>query len=709
MSNELKNIFSNIGRTMIAGGFPILSFSFGLASITGQVALLREFMSLFSGHEIIIGLFLSFWMLLTGAGAILGGKFRKGIDPRMLPVILGLSFVIGVLMLYFLRSVVIVHGAEPELSTLVAIIFVSLLPVCLVTGYAFTRYSVGVYETDGKWSISKVYVWEQLGSSVGGGLLYLLLVQWLDSVKILLVVVFYLFFVAIILSDQPLVKKRIVFGLTFLTGVTLMIVPLQKLLRSLEFKSERIISIKDTPYGNVIVTEADDQINIYENGDLRSYSGDVEKTEEDVHAVLMRHPAPHRALMIGGASSGTFREFRKYRDLIVDYVDADPAVVDLLEDKAGRNVNLFVTDPFRFLKSSGSKYDVIILNAGIPHNLQDNRFYTREFLSVAKAKLNDGGIIGVKGQEKQFHKGDSYVRFLTIIASTGSAVFDSYDVFPGNYIWFLFSDKKILPLFGEVHSDVVEKNLWFNPDYILPDILQNEKDEYLQMLKADMPVNTGLNPVLLEQSIFAKSGYWHIDRYLYVYIVAGLFVVALFFFKSRAKTMAVAGFALSGVQLLLIYLMQIVAGNIYEMIGALFALSMAGMALGGWLHRKYVFRFGIKTGVMLLITGVLILLLPFVMKTLIAGSLLYLLQVLVVYSLVLLFSFAGGVLFSSVSYDDETKTATLAGAVYGADLAGSSVGVLLTSLFFIPIAGMVNTAFLLGIVCVMVGLMMIRI
>ena len=50
----------------------ISAFLLGSTSIIAQVILLREFLSVFSGNELVIGLVLANWMILTGLGAYLG-------------------------------------------------------------------------------------------------------------------------------------------------------------------------------------------------------------------------------------------------------------------------------------------------------------------------------------------------------------------------------------------------------------------------------------------------------------------------------------------------------------------------------------------------------------------------------------------------------------------------------------------------------------
>ncbi len=687
----------------------LLAFSFGVASIVGQVALLREFMSLFSGHEIIIGLFLSFWMLFVGVGALAARNTKIKIVSELLPAILGVTFILGLLFLYVSRVSFVIHGAESEFKTLLLIIGVTLAPLCITIGYAFTKFSIETASVDKSWSISKIYAWEQFGSSIGGGVLYFIMVQWLNSVQLIIVVVFFLFLISASLFITAGTKRISIIVLTAIIGLVIIILPVQKQLHSMAFKSEQIVNIADTPYGNVIVTQSGDQINIYENGVLRSSSGGIESTEEDVHAVMMRHPDPHKVLMLGGASSGTFNELWKYGDVKVDYVDIDPAIVDLLkQSENSSDVNWFENDPLKFLKGIDKVYDVIIVNTGLPNNLQSSRLYSKEFFEVAKLRMNDNSLIGIKGPAKQFHKEDNYMRYLSIITATGLSCFNKYDVFPGNNIFILFTNGSFLPLFDGSRSEIMSKNRWFNSDYIMPDLVEDERLSYVNAIDLSAPVNTCLNPVLLQQSINIKSGYWQISWSAYVIVFFVGFIVALFLFNRRAKAMVVTGFSLSGVQLILIFMMQVVAGNLYEVLGVLFALSMAGMAFGSYWYRKYLYRLGLSSGVLLAITGILILLLPFVMKMLLNIEFAYVVQVAVVYFLVLLFSLFGGILFSCISYKPNGDIRTLAGSVYGADLLGSSAGALLTSLFLIPVSGMLNSSFILGVICLTFALFFLR-
>ena len=76
--------------------------------------------------------------------------------------------------------------------------------------------------------------------------------------------------------------------------------------------------------------------------------------------------------------------------------------------------------------------------------------------------MTDSGIIGVKGPVKQFHKENDYMRFLSTIVTTGLSSFNKYDIFPGNNIFILFTNKDFLPMFNISYFAIISENSWFN-------------------------------------------------------------------------------------------------------------------------------------------------------------------------------------------------------------------------------------------------------
>ena len=59
----------------------------GLTSLVTQVIMVREFLSIFYGNELVIGVLLANWMVLTGIGAYFGRYLGKG-ERDLLPALL---------------------------------------------------------------------------------------------------------------------------------------------------------------------------------------------------------------------------------------------------------------------------------------------------------------------------------------------------------------------------------------------------------------------------------------------------------------------------------------------------------------------------------------------------------------------------------------------------------------------------------------------
>ena len=87
----------------------------GLSSVITQLALMREMLGAFSGNEMVLGIILGNWLLLTGIGAWLGRTTNRRRNPRLLLVLLLLLVALMPLAQMFLlralRNVVFVRGA----------------------------------------------------------------------------------------------------------------------------------------------------------------------------------------------------------------------------------------------------------------------------------------------------------------------------------------------------------------------------------------------------------------------------------------------------------------------------------------------------------------------------------------------------------------------------------------------------------------------
>ena len=115
---------------------------------------------------------------------------------------------------------------------------------------------------------------------------------------------------------------------------------------------------------------------------------------------MAQRPDARKVLLVSGGISGTAREILKYHVSRVDYVELDPLILELgrkyLPDNlADRRIRVINTDGRLFIKQTGEKYDVAIMDVPAPSTAQLNRFYTVEFhgRSQAGAFQGRGGVL----------------------------------------------------------------------------------------------------------------------------------------------------------------------------------------------------------------------------------------------------------------------------------------------------------------------------
>ena len=140
--------------------------------------------------------------------------------------------------------------------------------------------------------------------------------------------------------------------------------------------------------------------------------GKTQSTERDehiyhetlVHPAMLCNPGPKQVFIGGGGEGGTLREVLAHRSVEqATMVDLDPEVVELCRKYLPNHhkgsfddprTNLVHEDARGYLQNTSSFYDVIILDLVDP--LEGGTaalLYTQEFYSIAKARLNPGGVL----------------------------------------------------------------------------------------------------------------------------------------------------------------------------------------------------------------------------------------------------------------------------------------------------------------------------
>ena len=169
--------------------------------------------------------------------------------------------------------------------------------------------------------------------------------------------------------------------------------------------------------------------------------GKTQSTERDehiyhetlVHPAMLCHPNPKEVFIGGGGEGGTLREVLAHTSVErATMVDLDPEVVALCKEYLPNHhlgsfddprTNLLHEDARAYLQNTASFYDVMILDLVDP--LEGGTaalLYTQEFYTLAKARLNPGGVLVTQSGPAGLL---SFTECFTTIFNTLSTLFEN--------------------------------------------------------------------------------------------------------------------------------------------------------------------------------------------------------------------------------------------------------------------------------------------
>ena len=704
MANEISG---EAGGNVRGRGWCVTAatFSLGLTSLVTQVILIRELLSIFHGNELVIGVLLANWMLLTGLGSFLGRfvgpvKERPGFLAAIL-MLFGSIPLFTAFLLRFLKNIVFPAGTMVGLLPVIWSSFLLIAPYCIISGMSFTILSSLAW-TASKKSVGSVYSTEALGSFSGGIIYSLALIFILNTFQSLTAL--FAFNAALALSVGR--DKLSLWGIIWLVSVAIM-VPLILLnpdvaTKGYLYPDEEVLFSKDSQFGNVTVTRQVEQLNFYENGALLSSANDATGREEPVHYAMVQHPSPKSVLMCSGALTGAVDEVLKYGVRRLDYVDINPTLIFLAKGHSvalnDRRVEVFNTDPRLFVREAKGGYDVVMLNAPEPATLQANRFYTVEFFEDVKRILNPGGVLSFGLLPGTDYQSDDARRINSTMMNTLKSIFHTVLIVPGNRMYYLASDSALSVRIGKLIEQRGIHTAYVNRYYLDDEDLARRSQLILNSLSAEAPVNEDLAPV----SFYRQMEYWL--TYFRLNLWPSAIVAAVFLFLAVRRLDPVSagvftgGFAASSLEILLLFAFQILCGYVYQMLGVLLAVFMIGLAAGSHVaprvfpnpgSRAYIrTQFGIAAYCFLL--PVVILLTRNVQDLRIVVDAIFCLLAFGIAVLI-------GLEFSLAAALRKGGAQRVASELYGADLIGSSLGALLAGTFLIPAFGIFAVSVIAGL------------
>jgi spermidine synthase len=460
---------------------------------------------------------------------------------------------------------------------------------------------------------------------------------------------------------------------------------------------------------------------------------------------MLFHEKPETILILHGGAGGMISEILKHLVTRIDYVELDPLLLKMVRtygtpltqfELSDRRVRIHAEDGRFFIRRTPSRYDVILIGLSAPHELQSNRLFTSEFLSMAAKRMTRDGVIALTLPGSLTYISPELKDMNGCILDTLRSVFRQVRVIPGDFHLYLASNSDRLAdvTAGEVVERFRERKIktsLFTPGYIESRLHGRWVQWFDQVM---VPRKTRINSDFRPLGVFLSLSHW--NALFSPYLAATfkgfeqlnftltlpsiafltLLLAAAFlrwpFLSRHAVTYAVFTSGWTGMifELAIIFTFQTLYGYLYHQIGLLIAVFMAGIAAGSLCITRFLDRIKTAPRLFLKTEAALVLfsiILPFLFsipahhleKPAVSG---FLYAIFLAASLI-----SGGLIGAQFPLAAQiylhtsfmgSSVGRTAGLLYGADLFGGFFGALFGGILFLPILGLRDSSFTVAII-----------
>ncbi len=745
----------NPKRGALAAVFVIIGFN----SILLQSMFIREFFSVFSNNELSLGIFFAFWLLWPALGSGLLGRWTSRMRNKAHILLLTqiLLFFIIPLILLLARTTRVTLGVLPGEEVGIFQIFywigLLLLPLGIIYGLQFPLACELYKERTQEVSkgVSRVYFLDTLGDMLGGAVFGYIFIKIFHSFQTTSFILGLILFSLLLIIGAFRLKKVLILipcALAIVwTVFTFNINRINDYATRLAWRDFNVVFKGRSKYARYAVTKKENLYSFFENGGwVFSYPYEL-SSEELATFSMLQTPEPERVLIIGGGTSGIIRQILKYRVKKVYYVELDPLYIELSEKFLKRRdiealrdprVDIVKGDGWLFVKNyRKEKFDCVIINTGNPTNLTLNRFYTREFFSDVRRIINKNGVILIHIASGENYLSERKKSFNASIYYTLKRSFPYIIPIPGEELFLIGSqDSSYITKDPQTLSLRLKErgiaNRFVDENYI-PYRVYPPRVEWIDriMKTARARINRAFKPISCLYyltlwgaqyskelaSFFYKTS--KLPFYLLILIIAGIGLLGAIK-RREGKGLALwsvfsVGMAGIGLEISLILGFQVLYGYVYHLIGIVIASFMLGILIGNHLMIKRLDL--IKNPLSILgwtvfICAVYSITLPFLIVSLspLSGKAFINISTWFLFPFLNIVAgfFVGAVfvLSSRIYLKEKGEAGKGGGLIYATDLIGGMAGSLLTSLFFLPIFGIIQTCILLGMINLIVALLL---
>lgn len=731
-------------------------------SMLVQTVLLREYLVIYGGNELALGLFFGSWLAWIAVGAAGAGRLLRRVEPDRLLVPLALVYALMPLVQTALIRGLRVLAGVPAMETfpfdrLLVVTLLSNLPVSLITGAGFTAAAALVRGRSSGSTVSRAYLLEAAGGFAGGVLATLLPWWGAGPVRILLGAGAFMALGAMAVAPRGRRGPRWVSAALAATLCVVLVTPLgaalERITRQQRLRASlpeaTLVDSFDTPYRNVtLATLGTQKIVLFDGRIAQVYPAGREPVERT--ALMMSQAAGARdVLVLGPGSASLVRELLGYPVGSVTVVEQDEKMRSGLEGflpedttraLSDPRVSVQVEDPRVWLARTDASFDLVVLAMPDPDTALLNRFYTVQFYRQVRQRLAPGGVFCTRITSAANYLGPRVRRYGRNIHHSLSSVFADVLVTPGENAVFLAARRPGLLTadpeeLASRYASLGRGRGTFDPGYFST-ILEPERVRFVNETLGRPPggdepslMNTDDRPTavlnhLVVMALTVDSRLPHIIDVVRTtgpwFMLVPLLAILLFRVRhailfaggggpgpgNAVTYLAAAGFISISLDVVLLFTFQNRFGSLFLTVGVMNALFMGGLALGALAVRPLLrgrrSSLNVAVGV-----GASVALLALALPRL-AGA-----QVGpgVFALLFLLAGLLGGAAFPAAAFlhprsaDPTGSAGSLAALMESADHWGGALGGVLAGVVMLPVLGVQDTCLVLASTAVAVLVM----
>ena len=197
-------------------------------------------------------------------------------------------------------------------------------------------------------------------------------------------------------------------------------------------------TVAASPRGEVLVSWRSGQASLWRSGTIESY-GSAPEAAEYAALVPMAYSGGGRSLYLG-SSPDVARLLAEEGP--TEVVVPDPVTASIILASAP-GAACVPGDERRAVERARGRYDLILLQAGLPLSLLSDRLYTREFFRSCRRALSPDGVVAVQLPVGEARLVPGQAAIVSPIVAAGASVFRSALAFPLGGALLVFSDRPL--------------------------------------------------------------------------------------------------------------------------------------------------------------------------------------------------------------------------------------------------------------------------